>query len=350
MARSRPPGVTVVIPSWRRPEGLRRALRALAGQCAGGPWDVVVVASGADTAAHEVVAAERDRLLAGPTSSPSSAPEAAPALAPTSALEDVRVVDEPGPGSSLARNRGLAESRQVVAFLDDDCRPEPGWLRAITAPVQAGTAAGTGGRVVLDPTVPVPSWLGPALLSYLAHYDRGTEDIELGDDDFVLTANAAFDADLLAFVGGFDPLLGTTAGRPTGNEEIDVCRKVRRAGGTIAYTASAVVVHDLPASRLRPTYLLRRMHAQGRSDWWLDRGRWGQQGGAGMAEGLWSLWAEERAILRQGPWHPSVLLHSVGAAARTAGFSRQALGDLYRRRSSLHRHDGGRPDSTADGR
>ena len=305
----RHPGVSVVIPSWRRPEGLRRALRALEGQpAANGGWDVVVVASAADPGVHEVVGAERGRLLALP---------GAPA--------EVRVVDEPRAGASNARNRGLAESRQIVAFLDDDCTPQPGWLAAVTAPVRSGASAGAGGRVVLDPSVTPPRWLGDALLSYLAQYDRGSADKVLEEPDFVLTANAAFDAELLESVGGFDPELGPNSGRPMVNDDIDLCRKVWAAGGTITYTAGASVVHDLPPSRLRPTYLLRRMHAQGRSDWLLDRAQMEADRSRGIGPALRSLWSEERAILRQGPWHPSVLLHSAGRAARTAGVVREAV-------------------------
>ena len=84
--------------------------------------------------------------------------------------------------------------------------------------------APAAGRVVADPTVSRPRWLGDALVAYLAEYDRGPEERPLAPDDFLLTANAAFDADLLSAAGGFDPLLGPTAGRPTVNDDVDVCR------------------------------------------------------------------------------------------------------------------------------
>src|SRR5690242_14893762 len=39
---------------------------------------------------------------------------------------------EPRPGLSLARNRGAREARgDMVAYLDDDALPEPGWLAAL---------------------------------------------------------------------------------------------------------------------------------------------------------------------------------------------------------------------------
>ena len=289
----------MVVPSWNRPAGLARALEALSAQRAPGmDWEVVVVASAADPVAHRVVAAA-DR-------------------------PGVRVVDEPEPGASNARNRGLSVSRKVVAFLDDDCWPEPDWLDRITAPVRSGAWTGCGGRVRLDRAIPVPRWMGDALLAFLAEYDRGGEDRVLDNEDFLLTANAAFDADALSATGGFDPRLGPNAGRPMVDDDVDVCRKVRAAGGTIGYVAAAVVTHELAEVRLRPSYLLRRMQAQGRSDWLLDRAELSVRSDRGAGEGLAQLAREQRSILRQGPWHRSVLLHSAGSLARAAGFLQEA--------------------------
>ena len=300
MPSPRADGVTVVVPTWNRRAGLERALRGLEAQ--NDPpvdWDVVVVASAGDPIAHQVAA--------GPWT-----------------LPGLRVVDEARPGASTARNRGLSVSRSVVAFLDDDCRPEPDWLARITAPVLEGRWAGAGGRVRLDAEVDVPRWMGDALLAFLAEYDRGEHDRLLDATDFLLTANAAFDAGLLAAAGGFDPLLGPNAGRPMVDDDVDVCRKVRAAGGAIGYVADAVVVHDLPASRLRPSYLVRRMLAQGRSDWLLDRAELATRPDRGARAGLGQLAREQRSILRQGPWHRSVLLHSAGSAARAAGYLQEA--------------------------
>jgi GT2 family glycosyltransferase len=295
----------VVVPTWNRPAGLRRALNGLAVQAdPGAQWEVAVVASaGGGRAVEAVVDSFRDHVPA-----------------------PLRVEEELEPGASRARNRGLARARRVVAFLDDDCVPEPGWLAAVTAPVLAGAWAGAGGRVVADPAVPRPRWLGEALLAYLAAYDRGDEEVALSPDDYLLTANAAFDAELLAGAGAFDPLLGPTAGRPTVNDDVDICRKVFRAGGRILYVPSAVVIHDLPPSRLTPRYLVRRFYAQGRSDWLLDREELETMTDRGVGGAAGRLRRELVSILGQGPWHRSVALHAAGAVARAAGFTRQALG------------------------
>jgi hypothetical protein len=46
----------------------------------------------------------------------------------------VRYVKEERPGLDWARNRGIAEARhEIIAFTDDDARPDRGWLRSIAA-------------------------------------------------------------------------------------------------------------------------------------------------------------------------------------------------------------------------
>lgn len=100
-----PPEITVVIPHFNEPVDLDRTLAALARQREDGvSFEVIVV----DNGSHEMpvaVCARYDR---------------------------VRLVREPVPGPGPARNRGarLAEA-PILAFLDADCVPEPGWARAI---------------------------------------------------------------------------------------------------------------------------------------------------------------------------------------------------------------------------
>src|SRR5207244_11212039 len=59
-------------------------------------------------------------------------------------------------------------------------------------------------------------------------------------------------------------------GDPMVHDDVLLTRHFVAAGGRVRYAPAAVVVHELPADRLRPAYLLRRAYAQGRSDWRLD--------------------------------------------------------------------------------
>jgi len=62
------------------------------------------------------------------------------------AFPGVRRVDCAGLSYDAAKNRCVAAARgELVAFLDGDCRPDPGWLAALLAPIRAGEADATCG-------------------------------------------------------------------------------------------------------------------------------------------------------------------------------------------------------------
>jgi len=303
--------ITVVVPTFRRPDGLARALGALREQHDPQvPWELVVVdnddAPGADSVFSTITAGWD-----------------APA----------RLVRETRRGAAWARNAGIAAAEgDVIAFLDDDVVPDHNWLSRLVAPVLAGRCDGTGGLVRLDPTVAVPDWLGGDWRGYLSEYSRGDAEHDIDESDYVLSASAAFRTDLLRQVGGFDPALGPRPGVPMVDDDIDLCRRVIGAGGRIRYVPDAVVVHELPAHRLTRTYMLRRTYAQGRSDWLLDREINAQRplGGAqGIAVHLGRLLGER---VREGLWHPEVAMGAVFSVSQTVGFLREAAAAKLARR------------------
>jgi hypothetical protein len=146
----------------------------------------------------------------------------------------------------------------------------------------------------------------------------------LRPDEYLLSANAAFDASRLRAIGGFDPALGPQPGRPAGNDDTDLFRRYIEAGGTVQYVPGAVVAHELPPARLRPSYLLARTYGQGRSDWLLDRAsyRRSRLRGAGHAGRL--LGHELAHRVRERPWHRDVAFRAACDVARAAGFLVQA--------------------------
>src|SRR5690606_30571680 len=92
-------------------------------------------------------------------------------------------------GPAAARNVGWRAARcEVVAFTDDDCIPDPGWLAAGTRAVEQGFAAATG-RVV----VPLPD----------APTDYERDAAGLARAEFV-TANCFCRRSVLEALGGFD--------------------------------------------------------------------------------------------------------------------------------------------------
>ncbi len=281
--------ITVVLPTFRRQDSLARALAGLAAQ----------------TTTYDLVVVDNDGSPHAPVRLPAGMPG--------------RVVREPTPGAAAARNRGLAETRTpLVAMLDDDVVPAPGWLAALAAPVRAGQADLTGGRVVLDPDVVRPRWLAPALEGYLTALDLGPAPRPLLTRESLLTASLLTRAELLRRTGGFAPELGPRPGRQLVGDDVQVVRDLRAAGARAMWVPEAVVVHELPGERLRPSWLLRRAYLQGRSDWRVDRPvlagrRWG---GARVAAGWLS--GELRSRRREG-LRPDVAFHTLCDLARTGG-------------------------------
>lgn len=283
-----------MLPTFRRADRLRATLHGLARQRGVRTWEVIVV----------------DNDPAG---------SARPALEGVTA--PVRYVVEPHPGASHARNRGTAEAQgDVVAMLDDDVVPEPDWLRELTAPIDDDRADLTGGPVRLEPQVDRPRWFDEDVVGrYLTHHDLGGTPRELAVEEFVVTANAAFRSSLLVRVGGFRPELGPRPGRHLVGDDVDLHRRCVALGARAWWVPTAHVVHELPADRLRPSWILGRAWLQGRSDWLVERSELEQRrwNGARVAGG-W-LGSELRRRMREGPTRPEVAFHLACDVARTAG-------------------------------
>lgn len=139
-------------------------------------------------------------------------------------------------GASAGRELAWrAGSGSVVAFTDDDCQPEAGWLSALAAAMHA-----TGPAVVVGRTVPDPDQV-----HLLVDFAR-TQRIE--DVRFAHTCNVAYRRQDLEQVGGFDRTF-----RAKGGEDIDLALRVEQLGSRRTFVPDAVVRHDVRPTSLRAT-------------------------------------------------------------------------------------------------
>lgn len=223
--------VSIVIPSYRRPELLARTLAScLAQQDFGGSFEIVVV--------------DND-----PAGSARPAVERADAAGPV----PVRYVPERRPGISHARNTGVAHAAgRYVAFIDDDEEAVPGWLAAMVS-----TARRFAADAVIGPVYPlIPDAAGPAEAFGRAFFTR---DAGLPTGSPVPNPSGIGNAllDKESCFGGarepFDPALGLTGG-----EDSLLLRQLLRAGRRIVWCAEAGATESIPPDRLAPGYLLRR--------------------------------------------------------------------------------------------
>ncbi len=205
-----PPRISVVVPSFRQPDRLRALLSALAAQdLPPGDFEVVVVDDGSPEPLAPTARAFEDRL-------------------------EVRVHRQDNAGPATARNVGAEVARApLLAFTDDDCRPRPGWLRALLDAHVAHPEAMLGGRIVNAVTDDAAAEASQLLVGFL--YDWF-------DDEhvsrFFASNNLAVPAEPFRAIGGFD----TSFPRP-GGEDRELCERWHREGRPLREARAAVVDH-----------------------------------------------------------------------------------------------------------
>jgi glycosyltransferase involved in cell wall biosynthesis len=164
-------------------------------------------------------------------------------------VRGVRCVVEPRPGLDWARNRGLAEALHLlIAYTDDDARPDRGWLAALAAEFASGDVAAVSGLVApaeLETAAQmifedVYGGMGKGYHT-VVHSRRGRAMV-YAPEQYGVGCNMAFRRDALDRIGGFDPALdvGTRTG---GGGDLDVFQRLIEADATILYTPSAIVRH-----------------------------------------------------------------------------------------------------------
>jgi mycofactocin system glycosyltransferase len=198
--------VTVVVPVKDRLDGLRRLLEVLPAGLGG----VIVVDDGSADAAGV-------RSVAG--------------------AAGARVLRHPEPrGPAAARNAGLAAATTpLVAFLDSDVVPEPGWLPVLLERFADPAVALAAPRIVALP--PVTGWLG--------RYESVRSSLDLGPDPapVVPRSRVAYvpSAALLvrrdAASAGFDDDMHVA-------EDVDLVLRLHAAGWRLRYEPASRVAHD----------------------------------------------------------------------------------------------------------
>jgi GT2 family glycosyltransferase len=139
-------------------------------------------------------------------------------------------------GPAAARNLGWHSARApVVAFTDDDCIPDPDWLRA-------GLAAQDGEpRIVVGRTAPPPDQIERAAEPF-------SRVMQVDSVRFFETCNIFYRRADLDAAGGFDERFR----RPSG-EDIDLALGVLQSGIEAVFAGEALVHHDVRPGSFRDT-------------------------------------------------------------------------------------------------
>ena len=166
----------------------------------------------------------------------------------------VRYLRSRGTGLSLAKNQGIADcTSDIVAFTDDDCRVDPGWLGAIAAPLIAGTAGAAAGKTLPEPgsngTEETASVFAPPRART---FGSRTHPWRVGGG-----GNFAVLREALRRVGPFDERFGPGAPLESA-EDMDMVHRLLRAGIRIIYVPEALVQHRSWRAPLENRRLARR--------------------------------------------------------------------------------------------
>ena len=197
------------------------------------------------------------------------------------AEHDVRLVSQANAGLSAARNTGWqAATGEIVAYLDDDAYPDPGWLRYLAWSFLTTAHAAIGGPNVTPAD-------DPPVSHAVGHAPGGPIHVLLSDSEaeHIPGCNMAFRRSALAAIGGFDPTFRVAG------DDVDACWRIQAAGWTIGFSPAAVVWHHR-----RPSI----------------RAYWRQQRGYGRAEALLERkWPEKYNVLGHVSWGGSVYGNAV---------------------------------------
>jgi glycosyltransferase involved in cell wall biosynthesis len=159
----------------------------------------------------------------------------------------IRVVPGPPTNSYAARNRGTASARgAVLAFCDADCRPEPQWLEAGLAALEAADVV--AGRLRFDVPAERTVWT-------LLDMDGSKDHERQVQHGLAETANLFLRAELFQRIGGFEQEIPEYG-------DFDFVERCVASGALLVYAPDAVAWHPT-RNRARPFLRAQWIYSRG---------------------------------------------------------------------------------------
>jgi len=223
------PFCSIVVPTHARPAQLRECLAALAElDYPREQLEVIVVDDGGGIPLEPVLEPFRDRI-------------------------ELTLLSQHQAGPGAARNTGVERAGgELLAFTDDDCRPERDWLRRLAKRYIAEPERGFGGRTI-NVLMENPFSSANQLLidAGYAHNNRDPNDAR-----FFTTNNLVLPKKIFEEVGRFDASFITS-------EDREFCDRWIASGFRLTYVPEAVVFH---AHRLDLASFWRQQFAYGQGE------------------------------------------------------------------------------------
>ncbi len=205
------PFFSIVIPTYGRPKQLAACLDAL--EELGYPsehFEVIVVDDGSALDLAGLVRKEQRPL-------------------------QIKLVWQENAGPASARNKGAASAQgRFLAFIDDDCAPDPNWLRILAENLVENPECLIGGRTDNGITSNSYAAASQMLSSHLYQYDIQ----KTGQPQFFASNNLALASSSFHEIDGFDTSFPLAAG-----EDRDFCARWQQSGRQLKYVPEAGVKH-----------------------------------------------------------------------------------------------------------
>lgn len=223
---AQPPGsVAVIVPTSGRRDRLRRCLAALA-DLPGPEYEIIVVD-------NRPGFGETKRIVDEASSATRHA---------------LRRIEEPRPGSAVARNRGVSQTQaDILVFTDDDVVVDRDWLRWLVEPFTCADVGATTGLVFpLELETPAQK-LFELYSGFSLGLERRSYDLETNRADdrllypfwggmFGSGASMAFRREGFVAAGGFDPALTT-------GQDVDALSAAVLRGERLVYEPRSLCWH-----------------------------------------------------------------------------------------------------------
>ena len=223
--------VSVVMPTFRRPESLLRAARSVFAQQDVDGVELIVIDNAPENSALDAL-----RRLE------------------TEAPIPFRWTHEPRPGVAHARNAALPFARgEMIAWLDDDEEAPTTWLASLLA-----VRRNTGAQAVFGPVRASAPDAGMHRAFFEQLYSRNGPAVSGRIADSYGMGNSLTPRGMFDEAQPFDP-----AANETGGEDDALFASWRAAGAEFAWAADAVVTEHVGAERTRLGHGLRRAFAYG---------------------------------------------------------------------------------------
>ena len=231
--------LTVIVPTFDRPQSLQRAVQSLFKQTL------------AQTTGFTLIVVDNT-----PSGSAAATLEALKRDCPQTIA--MKTLHAPEPGVANARNAAMAAVEgSLVAFLDDDQSAPPEWLEHLLAAYERTPAAVTFG--------PVETVLPQGTTKHRAYFEAffaRTCDAKSGYIDQAFgCGNALID---FAQIPGSAPWFDAKMNEMGGEDDL-LFERVRRLGQRFAWASKAIVFEHPPVARVRFSYTLKRAFSYGQA-------------------------------------------------------------------------------------